>query len=598
MKKLFTIILVLAVFASFGQRTGIQADRMLSVPSIGLEKDAHLDTILPGNWASATGAVTYTWEDMGYIFGTNGYDDAGYGQRFDVDEPYEIVKAIFWIGAKAGTTGDVVFTIWDYSGSAPGDVLGSVTVSMADITAAENFADALVVEFDEPIMVTGNYLLGADISGLDAWADGSYGLGNVSSNEDNGTQLGYAYVLEGTSWVPVLNYDVDVDIAIFPLVQSAGPSETYTVTFTVDMTGAIAPGGDDPDVTFDPELHNVFVTGDFRDWAQPGSEGSLQLAPVAGKSRATILEEGFEGETFPPTGWLNVDANDDGQSWFHYAVEGSAHTGEKSASSASWTQSTGPITPDNWLVTPAINVANDDYFLEYYVGAQDPDWPAEKYGVFISTTGTNVEDFTLEFSETLTNGDWLLREIDLSAFVGETIYIAFRHYDCNDNFYIKIDDVLVTGTPGGNGGDEIFYTGVANDVAAGQILYKYFIVEKDGDPTWDLGEWIGDPDRSVMVEGDLVLNDIWADPTVSVDEIMLDMVTRVYPNPVRNTLFIQSEQQIDHLRMFDLAGRLVFQTEVMDFETTIDASQLRGGLYILQMISGQQVKTHKIQVVK
>ncbi|MBW6499434.1 MAG: T9SS type A sorting domain-containing protein, partial [Bacteroidales bacterium] len=76
------------------------------------------------------------------------------------------------------------------------------------------------------------------------------------------------------------------------------------------------------------------------------------------------------------------------------------------------------------------------------------------------------------------------------------------------------------------------------------------------------------------------------------------MVTKVYPNPVRNTLFIESGQQIDYLRMFDLAGRVVYQAEVMDNQTTIDANLLGGGLYILQMVSGQQVKTHKIQVVK
>ncbi len=606
MRKFFTIALVFMVFLSFGQRPG-------AISSLDLQKSTfggihapktEVDTLIPGNWANATAASVYWFsEDVGYVFGTNTYNDKAYGQQFSVDEPMHVTGGIFWMAYADGTIGDVVFTVWDFVDDAPGEVLGSISIPITDVVGSTSLDGAMVVTFEEPIAVNGDFVVGVDVSGLEAYVPTTKRLGHVSSQIGMGGGLGLVWVKEeDDGWFDVMGYSspIDVDLAIFPFVLPAnGGGDGFSVTFTVDMTGAIAPGGDDPDVTFDPELHNVFVTGDFRDWAQPGSEGSLQLAPVAGKSRATILEEGFEGETFPPTGWLNVDANDDGQSWFHYAVEGSAHTGEKSASSASWTQSTGPITPDNWLVTPAINVANDDYFLEYYVGAQDPDWPAEKYGVFISTTGTNVEDFTLEFSETLTNGDWLLREIDLSAFVGETIYIAFRHYDCNDNFYIKIDDVLVTGTPGGNGGDEIFYTGVANDVAAGQILYKYFIVEKDGDPTWDLGEWIGDPDRSFMVEADVVLNDIWGQqPNVSVDEIQLDMVTKVYPNPVRNTLYIESGQQIDYLRMFDLAGRVVYQAEVMDNQTTIDANLLGGGLYILQMVSGQQVKTHKIQVVK
>ncbi len=33
---------------------------------------------------------------------------------------------------------------------------------------------------------------------------------------------------------------------------------------------------------------------------------------------------------------------------------------------------------------------------------------------------------------------------DLSAFAGQTIYIAFRHCECTDMFEVKIDDVEVT----------------------------------------------------------------------------------------------------------------------------------------------------------
>jgi hypothetical protein len=36
----------------------------------------------------------------------------------------------------------------------------------------------------------------------------------------------------------------------------------------------------------------------------------------------------------------------------------------------------------------------------------------------------------------------------------------------------------------------------------------------------------------------------------------------------------------------------------MDFNTTIDVSRFNNGIYILQLISGQQVTTRKIQVVK
>lgn len=599
MKKLFTIILVLAVFASFGQRTSIQADQVLSVPSIGLQKDAHLDTILPGNWATAQGAVTYTWTDMGYIFGTNGYGDAGYGQRFNVTEPYEIVKAIFWIGAKAGTTGNVVFTIWDFSGAAPGDVIASVTVPFADIVASETFEGAFVVEFDEPVLVSANYLMGADISGLGAWTAGTYGMGNVSSNEDNGTQLGYAYALEGTQWVPVLNYDVDVDIAIFPLVQV--PGETYAVTFNVDMGGATG---------FDPEVHEVWLTGNFTGWAEPGETGSVQLFPAPPAKEATVIyEEGFEPANDTgalPDGWTQKKANNaignalvdlatGDRQWIRFSEQYYPYE----TYNAAWTRTGAASMHINWNVEAEQNVYAITPEIELPAAA---DMTLEFWMYFSSAYHTELNvllelDGTWEvLTELNSTAHANLYEsavtLDLTGKVG-TARIAFV-YKWTDGIQMNIDDISIYGTVGEP--EELIYTATA-DVPEGELLYKYF--SDAFGAGWDGGEWAGDPNRSVMVTGDLVLNDTWGvQPPVSVDEIQLDMVTRVYPNPVRNTLFIQSDQQIDHLRMFDLAGRMVYQSQVMDFETTIDANQLRGGLYILQMISGQQVKTHKIQVVK
>jgi PKD repeat protein len=160
----------------------------------------------------------------------------------------------------------------------------------------------------------------------------------------------------------------------------------------------------------------------------------------------TVLYEGFEGAIFPPTGWLNVDSDGDSHKWFAYGAEASAHSGFKCTGSASWDEDTEKaLTPNNWLITPQIDITHNNFILEYWVGAQDNDWPKEKYGVFVSKTNTSTTSFVQVFSETLSNDVWNKRQIDLSSYVGEKIYIAFCHFDCTDMFILKIDDVLVTG---------------------------------------------------------------------------------------------------------------------------------------------------------
>ena len=166
------------------------------------------------------------------------------------------------------------------------------------------------------------------------------------------------------------------------------------------------------------------------------------------KGDRVLLTEGFEG-TGLPTGWLAVDNDGDSYNWdcdWTYTP----HGGVQSAASASYINGVGALTPDNWLITPALNTYGSD--LTYWHAAQDPAWASDHVEVWVSTTGTTVPgDFTDMVDEfTETSSTWSQRTVDLADYDGETIYIAFRHCECTDWYWIKIDDVEVTG--GGGGG--------------------------------------------------------------------------------------------------------------------------------------------------
>ena len=161
------------------------------------------------------------------------------------------------------------------------------------------------------------------------------------------------------------------------------------------------------------------------------------------ESTTTLLREGFEN--LLPAGWTLVDADGDNDNW---AVrEGShAHTGGFYIASESYSDELGTLTPENWLITPAIAVPDTGVTtLSWWVGAQDPSWYYEYYQVRISTNSTDLLDFNAGelFYETLSSPDWQQRSVSLAGYAGQTVYIAFVHSG-SDQYWLNIDDIEVT----------------------------------------------------------------------------------------------------------------------------------------------------------
>jgi hypothetical protein len=177
-----------------------------------------------------------------------------------------------------------------------------------------------------------------------------------------------------------------------------------------------------------------------------GGESEFVSFPITIAVISTFpFTEGFEGTMFPPFGWTVIDNDGDGRNWFRYDIALNIQSGNAAAGSASW-DGRG-LTPDNWLITPSIQLPTTDagksMMLKYYVRSTMADTPDEHYAILVSTTGTSVESFTEIFSETLKDNNWARREISLLAFEGQFIYIAFRHYKSVDKHNLLIDDVWI-----------------------------------------------------------------------------------------------------------------------------------------------------------
>jgi hypothetical protein len=182
-------------------------------------------------------------------------------------------------------------------------------------------------------------------------------------------------------------------------------------------------------------------------WSAPGLCDPFGGGGGGGGGAVGDFFEGFESGTLP-AGWLSVDVDGDGYKWDNSALEFDvfdAHSGLYCMTSASFRNDVGPLTPNNWLITPAIQVTATSE-LKFWVDAQDPAWSQEQYYVRISTTGTAIGDFTEEIHSAISPANWTEVVLSLSQFAGESIHIAFVHANVTDMFFIKIDDVTVTDT--------------------------------------------------------------------------------------------------------------------------------------------------------
>jgi len=170
-----------------------------------------------------------------------------------------------------------------------------------------------------------------------------------------------------------------------------------------------------------------------------------------------IFYENFDALA-QPTGWTQNASNP----LFPWTFEANTASGQQGqylwpahnnsagmAVGASYDPATGgALSPNNYLITPQLSIpatANAPS-LEYYIATYQS-WP-DHYGVYISTTGTAIANFTLLLEETPPGGSysdqvWTRRRISLTAYAGENVYIAFRHFQSVDQYYIMLDDVAI-----------------------------------------------------------------------------------------------------------------------------------------------------------
>ena len=204
-----------------------------------------------------------------------------------------------------------------------------------------------------------------------------------------------------------------------------------TYTLTVSLDGQY----DRTDITVTPGIEQPTPT------ATPAITPTPTPAPTPDPGATGW---GFETDPFAE-GWTIRDDDGDGYNWEWMDASGSnynVYEGTHCMASASFQNSPfgggTALNPDNWLISPAFTAGSTVTF--WYAG-QDPDYSAETFGVYVIANGTTSAElghFTA--SDTYQQGS-----VDISAYAGQTVQVAFRHYGVTDMFRLNLDLVEVSG---------------------------------------------------------------------------------------------------------------------------------------------------------
>lgn len=157
-----------------------------------------------------------------------------------------------------------------------------------------------------------------------------------------------------------------------------------------------------------------------------------------------LFSQDFESGVLDPMIALDIDgkvvapqvANFAGPTWTVVSTSAS----NNAIVSTSWFAPVGIA--DDWLISDSLHVTSPNTFLIWEAYTPDPSF-RDGYQVKVSTTGKDIASFTnnlLTIGQELTT--WTTRSLNLDAFVGQTIYFAFRN-NSNDKYLLYMDNIRV-----------------------------------------------------------------------------------------------------------------------------------------------------------
>lgn len=164
----------------------------------------------------------------------------------------------------------------------------------------------------------------------------------------------------------------------------------------------------------------------------------------------TLLSEDFDDGAVPDD-WINYDADGDGHVWMFWTAQDDnagnpTANGSYALQSESYDNNTGALTPDNWLIIPNVELGGT---LTLVARGLDPSYPAEVFGVFVSTEqvvrpseSVVVENVTSPYTiEGLEPGTTYMVEVQgVNDECGQTMWSSPIYFDTSNTITVTIKE--------------------------------------------------------------------------------------------------------------------------------------------------------------
>jgi len=438
----------------------------------------------------------------------------------------------------------------------------------------------------------------------------------------------YAGLVDGTTYLAGVTADYD-----------EGESEIVEVDFVYD-----------PVPVLDPPVNLAVVSNPADDfatftWEAPGSgsgfndgfetydDFALEFAPwilVDGDGSTTYS---ITDITFPNQGYTGSYIIFNPYQTTPAMTDADPHSGDKMAACFAATS----FLNDDWMIAPQATIANGDevsFFARSYTDA----YGLERFNVAVSTTGTAPADFTVISGTSYVEApvDWTEYNYDLSAYAGQSIYVAIQCVTADafiffvDDFHIGAPaDIAYASVPTMNGaaikGTSTFIPAIiiATDNSRELLGYNVYLDGVQEGNTTDLfWEFAGLENGVEYIAGVEAVYDEGISDLVDITFLyegtlvgdVISAATRLngnYPNPfnpVTNIAYSIKETGNVTLEVYNLKGQLV-KTLVNDVKETGDYTEIwngtdntgksvSSGVYFYKMKASNYTATKKMILMK
>ena len=276
---------------------------------------------------------------------------------------------------------------------------------------------------------------------------------------------------------------------------------------------------------------------------------NLNVSPTIVYDENVSFTYTFEKST---DGWTSIDANNDDHTWYHtsdYDVHdiipilshsGSGHIMSESSCNALFPYS--QLAPDDYIVSPTMIGVSKNTTIDLWAAVQDEDYIGEHFGIAVSMAGNKdaadfemMEEWDLKVKDRA--GDWIKYSADLSKYEGMFVWVAIRHFKCENVFVINVDDVTI------------------NNFSRLHNWKSSFTTEQK----------------------------------VSIAENYSNL--NIYPNPVENELLIATEMNVKEIAIYDIYGRqnLSQQVNKTTGQQVVDVANLKAGAYFVKIKTDKEV---------